>query len=165
MRDDCFNWMNLINSTLIPIKVLGSTKRRQKSKLHYMHIWVRVFFFFLDNKFFSTILDSCCSLKNFALVVGTFTIAKNFPHGFVELFHYENGNFKINGQQVKPYLGGDFSKKKSCILLANPEWSRLKVELETLKQALVGRQPNFLILYLFILKFICELFFQFHIFE
>ncbi|XP_022871338.1 uncharacterized protein LOC111390517 [Olea europaea var. sylvestris] len=42
--------------------------------------------------------------------LGPFTIAKIFPHGAVELHHEEKGNFKVNGQLLKPYFGGDFSK-------------------------------------------------------
>jgi hypothetical protein len=52
---------------------------------------------------------------------GPFTIAKIFPHGAIELYHEEKGNFKVNGQRLKPYLGDDFSKEKSFILLDNPE--------------------------------------------
>ncbi|XP_022873486.1 uncharacterized protein LOC111392383 [Olea europaea var. sylvestris] len=52
---------------------------------------------------------------------GPFTIAKIFPHGAIELHHEEKGNFKVNGQRLKPYFGGDFSKEKSSIPLANLE--------------------------------------------
>lgn len=33
-----------------------------------------------------------------------FTITKIFPHGAIKLYHEENGNFKVNGQYLKPYL-------------------------------------------------------------
>ncbi|XP_022864749.1 uncharacterized protein LOC111384666 [Olea europaea var. sylvestris] len=52
---------------------------------------------------------------------GPFTIAKNFPHGAVEIHHEEKENFKVNEQRLKPYFGGDFSKEKSSIPLANLE--------------------------------------------
>ena len=44
---------------------------------------------------------------------GPFVITQVFPYGSVELMHPERGRFKVNGQQVKIYLGGQFEKHKS----------------------------------------------------
>nr|GFA66054.1 reverse transcriptase domain-containing protein [Tanacetum cinerariifolium] len=38
---------------------------------------------------------------------GTFTIAKVFPYGTVELSQANGPNFKVNGHRVKHYFGGD----------------------------------------------------------
>jgi hypothetical protein len=48
---------------------------------------------------------------------GPFTVVKVYPYGTVELQHPEKGNFKVNGQRLKRYLEGEFSKEKSSILL------------------------------------------------
>ena len=46
---------------------------------------------------------------------GPFVITQVFPYGNVELMHPERGRFKVNGQQVKIYLGGQFEKHKSTM--------------------------------------------------
>ena len=33
---------------------------------------------------------------------------KVFPYGAVEVTHPEKGTFKVNGQMLKKYLGGEF---------------------------------------------------------
>ena len=48
---------------------------------------------------------------------GSFMITQVFPYGSVELMHSERGRFKVNGQRVKPYLGGQFKKHKSTTSL------------------------------------------------
>ena len=34
---------------------------------------------------------------------------KFFPYGAVEVTHMEIGTFKVNGQRLKQYLGGEFN--------------------------------------------------------
>ena len=48
---------------------------------------------------------------------GPFVITQVFPYSSVELMHPERGRFKVNGQRVKPYLGGQFEKHKSTTSL------------------------------------------------
>ena len=48
---------------------------------------------------------------------GPFVITQVFPYSSVELMYPERGRFKVNGQQVKPYLGGQFEKHKSTTSL------------------------------------------------
>ena len=48
---------------------------------------------------------------------GSFVITQVFPYDSVELMHPERGRFKVNGQRVKPYLGGQFKKHKSTTSL------------------------------------------------
>ena len=48
-----------------------------------------------------------------------FEITHVSPYGSVELMHPERGQFKVNGQRVKPYLGGKFKKHKSTTSLAS----------------------------------------------
>ena len=48
---------------------------------------------------------------------GPFVITQVFPYGSVELMHHERGRFKVNGQRVKIYLGGQFEKHKSTTSL------------------------------------------------
>ena len=48
---------------------------------------------------------------------GPFVISQVFPYDSVELMHRERGQFKVNGQQVKPYLGSQFKKHKSTTSL------------------------------------------------
>ncbi|XP_022892939.1 uncharacterized protein LOC111407581 [Olea europaea var. sylvestris] len=43
---------------------------------------------------------------------GPFTIVQVFPHGAVEVAHETKGTFKLNGQRLKAYWGGDFEKEK-----------------------------------------------------
>ncbi|XP_022855377.1 uncharacterized protein LOC111376638 [Olea europaea var. sylvestris] len=44
-----------------------------------------------------------------------------FPHGAVEITHDSKRTFKVNGQRLKHYWGGDFSKEKSIVHLRPPE--------------------------------------------
>ena len=48
---------------------------------------------------------------------GPFVITQVFPYGSVELMHPKRGRFKVNGQRVKIYLGGQFEKHKSTTSL------------------------------------------------
>ena len=48
---------------------------------------------------------------------GPIVITQVFPYGSVELMHPERGRFKVNGQRVKAYLGGQFEKHKSTTSL------------------------------------------------
>ena len=48
---------------------------------------------------------------------GPYTVTKVFPYGAVEL-RGETGNlFKVNGQRLKPYLGGQLDQAKSSVEL------------------------------------------------
>ena len=48
---------------------------------------------------------------------GPYTVIKVFPYGAVEL-RGETGNlFKVNGQRLKPYLGGQLDQAKSSVEL------------------------------------------------
>ena len=43
------------------------------------------------------------------------------PHGAVELMTPEGDrSFKVNGQRVKPYLGGDLPKARVGLILNDP---------------------------------------------
>ena len=46
---------------------------------------------------------------------GPFVITQVFPYGSVKQMHPDRGRFKVNGQRVKIYLGGQFEKHKSTI--------------------------------------------------
>ena len=48
---------------------------------------------------------------------GSFMITQVFLNGSVELMHPKRGCFKVNGQQVKIYLGGKFEKHNSTTSL------------------------------------------------
>jgi len=48
---------------------------------------------------------------------GPFTVTQVFPYGAVEVSHDTKGTFKVNGQRLKHYIGGDLSKEKSSITL------------------------------------------------
>ena len=48
---------------------------------------------------------------------GPFTVTKVFPYGAVEVTHPEKGTFKVNGQRLKQYLGGDLNKDKTTVIL------------------------------------------------
>ena len=48
---------------------------------------------------------------------GPFVITYVFPYGSVDLTRPERGRFKVNGQRVKPYLGGHFEKHNSTTSL------------------------------------------------
>ncbi|XP_038874929.1 uncharacterized protein LOC120067440 [Benincasa hispida] len=51
-----------------------------------------------------------------------FIIKKVFPHGAVELTNEDGINtFKVNGQRVKMYHGGDFQREKTFIDLDKPK--------------------------------------------
>ncbi|XP_038874909.1 uncharacterized protein LOC120067412 [Benincasa hispida] len=53
---------------------------------------------------------------------GPFIIKEVFPHGTVELTNeYRTNAFKVNGQRVKLYHGGDFQRKKTFTDLSKPE--------------------------------------------
>ncbi|XP_022867583.1 uncharacterized protein LOC111387274 [Olea europaea var. sylvestris] len=52
---------------------------------------------------------------------GPYTITQVFPHGAVEITHDSKGTFKVNGQRLKYYWGGDFSEDKSTVHLGSPE--------------------------------------------
>ena len=43
-----------------------------------------------------------------------------FPHGEVEVSHPEIGKFKVNGQMLKSYFGGDFNASKAFMILERP---------------------------------------------
>ncbi|XP_062088744.1 uncharacterized protein LOC133795304 [Humulus lupulus] len=48
---------------------------------------------------------------------GPYTIVKVFPYGAVEVCSEKSGTFKVNGQRLKPYLGGPYDQAKSVIIL------------------------------------------------
>ena len=41
-----------------------------------------------------------------------FIVTQVFPHGGVAVTHPEKGTFKVNTQQLNPYLGGEFHVNK-----------------------------------------------------
>ena len=47
-------------------------------------------------------------------------ITQVFPYGSVELVHPEKGTFKVNGQRLKPYFGGQLEKYKFSTSLHPP---------------------------------------------
>eukprot|EP00257_Ricinus_communis_P025437 XP_025012851.1 uncharacterized protein LOC112534628 [Ricinus communis] len=47
---------------------------------------------------------------------GPFIVMQVFPYGAVELHHAEKGNFKVNGQRLKHYLGGSLDVQE-CVNL------------------------------------------------
>ncbi|XP_060969951.1 uncharacterized protein LOC115713732 [Cannabis sativa] len=49
---------------------------------------------------------------------GPFTVVKVFPYGAVELKGDGPATFKVNGQRLKFYLGGQFDQAKSAMILA-----------------------------------------------
>ncbi|XP_060969683.1 uncharacterized protein LOC115713594 [Cannabis sativa] len=49
---------------------------------------------------------------------GPFTVVKAFPYGAVELKGESPKSFKVNGQRLKLYLGGQIDQAKSAIILA-----------------------------------------------
>ncbi|KAM6547268.1 hypothetical protein CsatB_018944 [Cannabis sativa] len=49
---------------------------------------------------------------------GPFTVIKVFPYGAVELKGQGLNTFKVNGQRLKLYLGGQFDQTKSAMILA-----------------------------------------------
>lgn len=52
---------------------------------------------------------------------GPYTIKKVFLYGAVEFSHETKGTFTVNGQRLKHYWSGDFSKEKSTVDLAPSE--------------------------------------------
>jgi len=49
---------------------------------------------------------------------GPFLVKSVSPHGVVELITPEGDrSFKVNGQRVKPYLGGDLPKERVGLVL------------------------------------------------
>ncbi|XP_022853132.1 uncharacterized protein LOC111374650 [Olea europaea var. sylvestris] len=52
---------------------------------------------------------------------GSYTITQVFLHGAIETTHDSKGTFKVNGQRLKHYWGGDFSKEKSTVHLRPSE--------------------------------------------
>ena len=48
---------------------------------------------------------------------GSFTVVHAFPYGAVEIQGSDGEPFKVNGQRLKLYLGGQFDCAKSVILL------------------------------------------------
>ncbi|MCI18163.1 hypothetical protein A2U01_0039315, partial [Trifolium medium] len=53
---------------------------------------------------------------------GPFVIKKIFPHGAVEVFKpgEEANNFKVNGQRLKIYKGGELVRHKVALLFYDP---------------------------------------------
>ena len=51
---------------------------------------------------------------------GPFTITKVYPHGAVELRGNEGGEFKVNGQRLKHYWGGEVERNKTSLTLVDP---------------------------------------------
>ena len=69
-------------------------------------------------------------------------MTKVFPYGAVEVSHDTKGTFKVNGQRLKHYIGGNFQKKN----LYQLDWfhvSNYRGQAEDYKSALLGRQPKF----------------------
>ena len=52
---------------------------------------------------------------------GPFTVTQVFPRGGVAVTHPEKGTFKVNTQQLKSYLRGEFHANKQTIPLNTPE--------------------------------------------
>ena len=49
---------------------------------------------------------------------GPFQVTAVFPHGAVELIEAQSGRkFKVNGQRLKHYWGGDINREKTSISL------------------------------------------------
>ncbi|XP_062080397.1 uncharacterized protein LOC133785158 [Humulus lupulus] len=48
---------------------------------------------------------------------GPYTVMKVFPYGSVKVQSRTGTPFKVNGQRLKPYLGGPIDQAKSVILL------------------------------------------------
>ena len=51
---------------------------------------------------------------------GPFVITQVFPYGSVELVHPKKGSFKVNGQRLKSYFGGEVNKCKEITILKAP---------------------------------------------
>ena len=52
---------------------------------------------------------------------GPFEITQVLPYGAVEIMHPKKGNFKVNGQRLKRYYGGDIDTKKYVLLVNTPQ--------------------------------------------
>ena len=50
--------------------------------------------------------------------LGPFTVVQVFPYGGVEIMHLKNGQFKVNAQRLKPYLGGEFHTGRQDTILS-----------------------------------------------
>ncbi|XP_022852248.1 uncharacterized protein LOC111373888 [Olea europaea var. sylvestris] len=94
-------------------------KERTK-KWHDMHIQMRVFevgqqvlLYNLRLKLFPGKLRSWWS--------GPYTVTKVLPYGAIQVSNENKGTFTVNGQRLKHYWGGDFSKRKSTVQLETPE--------------------------------------------
>ena len=46
-----------------------------------------------------------------------FEITQVLLYGATEIMHPEKGTFKVNGQRLKRYYGGDINKEKAALLL------------------------------------------------
>ena len=44
-------------------------------------------------------------------------VTQVFPYGTIEITHPDKGTFKVNGQRVKPYFGGEFKSENVSIIL------------------------------------------------
>ena len=51
---------------------------------------------------------------------GLFTVVQVFPYGGVEIMHQEKGQFKVNGQRLKPYFRGEFHTGRQDTILSTP---------------------------------------------
>ncbi|XP_017239617.1 uncharacterized protein LOC108212401 [Daucus carota subsp. sativus] len=51
---------------------------------------------------------------------GPFTIIKVYPYGAVELRDNQGGEFKVNGQRLKHYWGGQVARDKTSVDLVEP---------------------------------------------
>ncbi|XP_022843288.1 uncharacterized protein LOC111366826 [Olea europaea var. sylvestris] len=54
---------------------------------------------------------------------GPYTVTKVLPCGAIEVSHKTKGTITVNGQRLKYYWGGDFSKQKSTVQIGTPELS------------------------------------------
>jgi transposase InsO family protein len=50
---------------------------------------------------------------------GPYTITEIFPHGAIEIESEKTGRFKVNGQRLKIYYGGDYNKERVSTGLNN----------------------------------------------
>ncbi|XP_022861115.1 uncharacterized protein LOC111381554 [Olea europaea var. sylvestris] len=53
--------------------------------------------------------------------LGPYTVTKVLQYGAIKVGHETKGTLIVNGQRLKHYWGGDFSKKKSTVQLGTPE--------------------------------------------
>lgn len=52
---------------------------------------------------------------------GPFTVTKVFPSSVVEVSHETKGTFKVNGQRLNVYHGGEVEEMKTIIYLLDPK--------------------------------------------